>query len=819
MTSWAKIKELPPLVDLIANYCQYKDDTEYIAGWLADNALQCGFEVQKKAKGKGKGKGKSKGRGGKQSGKSSGHESSSRKLPNPRAVRRLLRRAIDARREFNQWYKTKEPDEAESNDRHAHFADVLTAVWETLIPLTLVQVDEETGKRQAVATTVEDEDDEDSIPLANKFSELHVDQPENEEEETQAGLEDTEYTKLPKISIERPESEVEHDFFLGIYVFMNELVDVRDYLSMQWGKYRDRAADLAAISLMSNTAIMMVRREEMTLEDLERPKKYPADIYPVWTFLPMLLFRQASVLNHPTMNMERFATNQWQSLAAWSSESSDGMEESCMWTAYKVIKYAVHNSQPPPGQRGFPMGAANVDYKRSKGNPGEVSKIFKVLLQLQAVAMRSVGATVAEDEVTRGIRFAIESNTVPAWVVFGFQVILDIQKCIGADVGRPVQELQAHTGLKVDAEWEGIDRDALYPPFGPRPPHIPDLERFMEDVLQMVLNDGFGEDVRSQLGSPLAMMAPSIRCLLQRDFFLRANPIRCGLIKYNIPMQIVDKAMRIDMGLLVMTPLIHLYKACQLAYPDAPTWPDLDFLLKYQNIKHLFFGELPTTFKEAAVKFSLSMGGSPTFFAADRRKGAFRMNPYNLRLVDNPCLLSNILSAWLDGGPQAGTNIDKVTRDLFRFLDDPASLDKLASQMELSDADKKRIRELNPLPHRSIATMINSMMPYMAAESAIQDHHFDYLQLVELCNDVGRDVVRALPDYSDDKLASATIAMVLWEALEAEELAQRVSSDVSEMVRNLAGMKKANGIIQRVIRSSGDLCGSEETRKPSLHIG
>lgn len=207
------------------------------------------------------------------------------------------------------------------------------------------------------------------------------------------------------------------------------------------------------------------------------------------------------------------------------------------------------------------------------------------------------------------------------------------------------------------------------------------------------------------------------------------------------------------------------------------------------------------------------------FFAANRRKGAFKMNPNRPHLVENPCILGNILSAWFDGGHQAGRNVDEVTLDLLRFLNDPASLDKLVAQMELSKGDKIRIRNLHPLPHKSIATMTNSMMPCMAAEAAIQDDHFDYLLLVQTCNDAGIEIARALPDYSDDKLACATIAMILWEALEAKELARRLGSDVREMARNLPGMKKAHQAIQNVIRNEGKMCGSDETRKPRIHFG
>jgi hypothetical protein len=34
-----------PLSEHFATYKQYKDDTKSIAGWLAKNALRCGYEI------------------------------------------------------------------------------------------------------------------------------------------------------------------------------------------------------------------------------------------------------------------------------------------------------------------------------------------------------------------------------------------------------------------------------------------------------------------------------------------------------------------------------------------------------------------------------------------------------------------------------------------------------------------------------------------------------------------------------------------------------------------------------------------------------
>lgn len=78
--------------------------------------------------------------------------------------------------------------------------------------------------------------------------------------------------------------------------------------------------------------------------------------------------------------------------------------------------------------------------------------------------------------------------------------------------------------------------------------------------------------------------------------------------------------------------------------------------------------------------------------------------------------------------------------------------------------------------------------------------------------------MRSLSEHSEDKAVAtaATIDAVLWEAVEAEELAQRLGLDVGETVRNTPGMKKVHEIIQEVIRKCGTECGSDKAQKPKF---
>jgi len=53
----------------------------------------------------------------------------------PKALGNLFNRAIDGRRMCTEWYTEHLHGDASSNQRHNHFADILTAAWEFLRPL------------------------------------------------------------------------------------------------------------------------------------------------------------------------------------------------------------------------------------------------------------------------------------------------------------------------------------------------------------------------------------------------------------------------------------------------------------------------------------------------------------------------------------------------------------------------------------------------------------------------------------------------------------------------------------------------------------
>jgi hypothetical protein len=86
---------------------------------------------------------------------------------------------------------------------------------------------------------------------------------------------------------------------------------------------------------------------------------------------------------------------------------------------------------------------------------------------------------------------------------------------------------------------------------------------------------------------------------------LKHHPIRCGLLKYEVEMQLQWNALEIEkLGADVLY-LGWLYVVgSRILYPDAPKWPDMEYVVHGQG-ERLFFGESPNTLQEAVMILDL----------------------------------------------------------------------------------------------------------------------------------------------------------------------------------------------------------------------
>lgn len=305
-----------------------------------------------------------------------------------------------------------------------------------------------------------------------------------------------------------------------------------------------------------------------------------------------------------------------------------------------------------------------------------------------------------------------------------------------------------------------IDIERLKPPIGPTPPHIEDLDRLIRDMEDEVVNGSLTRQVTST--RPLTGTLPLY--LSDPDFFLEYNPIRCGLMHYNLRLQLYERALAFDKGLLMLVPMIHLYKMCRLVYPEMRAWPDMEFFLLHQDVDRLFFGGVPGSLAETSSKYHLAMGASATTLGKMKRTG--KMTPLNfdrMRFAENPCPIGSILAPSLGGYAK---DDELVLLELLRWLNDPRKMELADSlldrQLQLSaealetlgdvvgtaEQGKKRFRERFPFPHASIPDTVEFSEIFMHGERDILN--FDWVEFMYTANEMATHLSTILGRYYPD---------------------------------------------------------------------
>lgn len=146
----------------------------------------------------------------------------------------------------------------EGNNRHSHFINVLTSTWSILRPNPEARTSHVTPKASKP-------EQEPSLNFANRFSGLNVEETPEEYLNFGTSAGQAEDYKLPGVApvvIQNSEEDLEDDFMFAIYTFMCEVEEVRFKVQSLWEGYRRGILELMLCSIVTNTAIQLVRRAE-----------------------------------------------------------------------------------------------------------------------------------------------------------------------------------------------------------------------------------------------------------------------------------------------------------------------------------------------------------------------------------------------------------------------------------------------------------------------------------------------------------------------------------------------------------------------------
>ncbi len=589
-------------------YKQYKDDTESIAGWLAQNAARCGYEAtvatassiispvsgpRLKGKARKQAREATKAAQGPPAGTSNGQKYSIRildfprmakaiadfrpKVEIPKALDSLFQRALGARKKFTEWYEEHLPQQEASSQRHTHFTNILATAWETLRPFEKIRIS--SVKQPAVETKAAERP---LVGLLNRFTGLHVEQPSKQDEETELEANQDEGGYSLKDSkpaaIVNSEEYLEDEFFFSIHTLLEELRDVRGLVRSIWSGYRDGTTELILCSLLTNTAIQLARRAEHELDlVVKRPSKYPSLLYPTWKLPGVLMYEthKGGLANMGT-SLDYFLEP-----GPHTHRMDCSHSDLCMWSIITALKHSLWEQGELGEQFLMPQ---NLEYEGGRVPPEDFRRIKAMLPCLRGIS-HAMDESFANDEITSGVGTMFKTGTIPIWVAFAVQLLLDIQDEVNKGSRKPVREVQQHMRNKLSAvRSRKLDQE----PFCETPEAVTFINATLHAYELDILRDGFrsaligggmrdprtGGKVQSNLNQ-MRDMPGFPEYLLEPDLFLEINPVKCGMLKYGLYLQPhvfaagLEEAWR---GITAMVISMSPADPCSRTTQCGPTW-------------------------------------------------------------------------------------------------------------------------------------------------------------------------------------------------------------------------------------------------------
>jgi len=610
------------------------------------------------------------------------------------------------------------------------------------------------------------------------------------------------FKDLTPVHIDFDEKEVEDEFWLAIDVFLEDLFFVRQYVKDIWTTYKESVMENNVCSLLTNTAIDVIRLAEEEFDRLvKRPKRFPADVFPVWT-LPSLLFYKRTPTLDKKFTPEQFASLELIKLSRYDAEDQSDFALFSVISGLKWYLWSTRRRRefdPTPGKLD-PTVFKQPDEDWHPYLPRVVEMCH--LMQWQAwIKLPEVSEgkfnVIAEDEIARGVRYIVEHKQILVWVQFAAQTYIDIQDVLGDRLDAPLKELwnsvQAYNTildkfLQVNSE---VDRYEFNPKF--REGAVKTMNNIK--LKKETLGAWFTKDVVNQ---PLQTIPhPYLSRLKHEDHVvLRRHPLGCGVFQYNMSLDLHEYGLQLEWATDCIGPMAYLYAATRLLCKDSPTWSDMELFILRQDPTRLSYGyERPTDYQMIFNCFQRSSSNYPT----------------QLYITD-PSMLTDIFMDRFDN------HISDNERD--------SVVSKWAKLMRSEEGMKRLLRRTNvdPLEHaaaiRSLQVQAKNNKPdgiltrlSPCVEADAIDLHFDWLTLHNTCARIWTRLYTKLANsrragmlsFDPNKFRNthhpqaSLVAQILLDAVLAYNTVQNLELRGS-LCRYGAGIRDAASVIQEIIQ-------------------
>ena len=463
---------------LQSSYQTYKEDTDFIAKWLAVKAKQCGYpgdllstpdppappasrsqpaRPSQRLKGAARKKAKHAAQG---NAAPSKDPSSSVDGPKytikvkdfttlaeciarftkpaarvPVTLVKALNRAIELRQQHHTWSRGMAETELsvdveEGNESHAYFLGILERTREILKPrMPPEMINDFLSKPSSRASANEASDTQVNAQISNLFDSLDIQEP------SQSFLDapDVERSTIAE-AIGEPNYEAEklqsiEEQYMAAHCLFQDVKNIRFFLRQLWTSYKDGGLSLVAVSITTNTAIDFVRSME---QDLLQQFPDKSDYEGI-----MHIFYAVQCLHRG-----HDPSNKQQTDDPFNFEVYDLAEE-VMVPTYIIIeslqRVITPNTVPVYKPGYFGLRNTTIDWDRKSARDkfhDDRLVLMEAFPDLMLMAMITSKSPLAEDELLRGIRKMAPGNVISLWLVFATQCFLDAQHVLGQEVSR-----------------------------------------------------------------------------------------------------------------------------------------------------------------------------------------------------------------------------------------------------------------------------------------------------------------------------------------------------------------------------------------------
>lgn len=469
---------------LQSNYQTYKEDTNFIAKWLAIKAKQCGYPADllstpdaptslpetarpsQRLKGAARKKAKNAAKENTAPLKDPGKPADALKytikvkdfttlaeciarftkpaVKVPMTLAKVLNRAIELRQQHNTWSRDQaqsEPsvDVEESNESHAYFLGILERTREILKPLTPSEmINDFLSKPSSRVSGQEQSDAQINEQIGNMFDNLDIQEPSQsflDAPDVEPGT-STESPLEPDYEAEKVQNIGEQ--YLAAHCLFQDVSNIRSFLRQLWASYKDGGLGLVAVSITSNTAVNFVRDiEEDFLQRFPDKSDYESIMQDFYC-------AQCLHRGHDPASKQR-------SDDPFNFDVYDLAEEVMMPT-YIVLE-GLQEVLAPDILPVYKPGYFGARDRRTIWAQKSVRDKFQddrlVLMEafpdLMLMTMITAKSPLAEDELIRGIRQMAPGRPISLWLVFAAQCFLDTQHVLDRDTARGHAELEQTT--------------------------------------------------------------------------------------------------------------------------------------------------------------------------------------------------------------------------------------------------------------------------------------------------------------------------------------------------------------------------------------